>query len=79
MQEYLVWRVYESQIDWFGLREGEYIQLEPNTEDLICSQVFPGLWLDKAALLAGNLARVLEVLQQGLSTKEHQAFVQKLS
>ena len=79
VQEYLVWRVYENQFDWFVLREGEYIQLEPNTEDLICSQVFPGLWLDKSALLAGNLARVLEVLQQGLSTKEHQAFVQKLS
>ena len=79
VQEYLVWRVYESQIDWFRLREGEYIQLEPNTEATICSQVFAGLWLDKSALLAGNLAKVLEVLQQGLSTKEHQAFVQELS
>lgn len=37
---------------------------------MICSQVFPGLWLDKSALLAGNLAKVLEVLQQGLSTTE---------
>ena len=79
VQEYLVWRVYENQFDWFVLREGEYIQIEPNTEGTICSQVFSGLWLDKSALLAGNLARVLEVLQQGLSTKEHQAFVQKLS
>lgn len=74
VQEYLVWRVYENQFDWFVLREGEYIQLEPNTEDLICSQVFPGLWLDKSALLAGNLARVLEVLQQGLSTTKRDTF-----
>ena len=37
---------------------------------MICSQVFTGLWLDKSALLAGNLAKVLEVLQQRLSTTE---------
>ena len=74
VQEYLVWRVYENQFDWFVLREGEYIQIEPNTEGTICSQVFSGLWLDKSALLAGNLARVLEVLQQGLSTTERDRF-----
>lgn len=70
MQEYLVWQVYESQFNWFRLREGEYIQLKPNAKGMICSQVFTGLWLDKYALLAGNLAKVLEVLQQGLSTTE---------
>ncbi|CAD0218826.1 hypothetical protein [Planktothrix agardhii] len=31
--------------------------------------------LDKDSLLAGNLAQVLAVLQQGLSTGEHQDFV----
>jgi Uma2 family endonuclease len=79
VQEYLVWRVYENQFDWFVLREGEYIQLEPNASGIICSQVFSGLWLDKSALLSGNLAKVLEVLQQGLSTTEHQNFIQNLS
>jgi len=47
VQEYLVWRVYENQIDWFSLNEGEYIKLEANSEGVTCSQVFPGLWLDK--------------------------------
>jgi Uma2 family endonuclease len=79
VQEYLVWRVYDRQFDWFRLNEGEYIQLEPNENDIICSQVFPGLWLDKVALLAGNLAKVLAVLQQGLLTVEHQEFVKKIS
>jgi Uma2 family endonuclease len=77
VQEYLVWRVYDRQFDWFRLNEGEYIQLEPNENDIICSQIFPGLWLDKAALLAGNLAKVLAILQQGLLTVEHQEFVKK--
>ncbi|WP_445636201.1 Uma2 family endonuclease [Nostoc sp. DSM 114161] len=79
VQEYLVWRVYDQQFDWFKLSEGEYIKLETNSNGIVCSQVFPGLWLDKAALLSGNLAKVLAVLQQGLSTPEHQSFVERLS
>ncbi len=74
VQEYLVWRVYDRQFDWFKLKEGQYIQIEPNADEIICSQVFPGLWLAKSALLAGDLVKVLSVLQQGLSTPEHQAF-----
>ena len=70
VQEYLVWRVYDRQFDWFRLNNGEYIQLEPNQEGLLCSQVFIGLWLDKEALLAGNMAKVLAILQEGLSTRE---------
>lgn len=79
VQEYLVWRVYDGEFDWFKLREGEYVQLEPNADGVFCSQVFPGLWLDKSALLEGNLAKVLEVLQQGLASAEHQSFVDKIS
>ena len=75
VQEYLVWRVYDNAFDWFKLEEGEYIKLEADAEGIIHSQVFPGLWLDKSALLTGNLAQVLEVLQQGLSTVEHQNFI----
>ncbi len=79
VQEYLVWRVYDGEFDWFRLNsEGKYIQLKPNSEGIICSQVFSGLWLDKTALLTGNLAQVLTVLQQGLVSTEHQEFVKKL-
>ncbi len=55
VQEYLVWRVFERQFDWFRLTQGEYIQLKPNADGVICSHVFPGLWLDKSALLARDL------------------------
>jgi Uma2 family endonuclease len=79
VQEYLVWRIYDQQFDWFKLTNGEYIQLEPNLEGVICSQIFPGLWLDKTALLAGDLAQVLAVLQKGLATTDHQEFVKKLA
>ncbi|MCC5638040.1 Uma2 family endonuclease [Nostoc sp. CHAB 5844] len=79
VQEYLVWRVDDGQFDWFKLNEGEYIQLESDENGIIRSQVFSGLWLERAALLAGNLAKVLEVLQQGLASQEHQDFVQVLA
>ena len=79
VQEYLVWRVYDQQFDWFKLQEGTYIKLEPNENGIICSETFPGLWLKQSALLAGNLAKVLEIVQQGIATAEHQMFIKSLS
>ena len=78
VQEYLVWRIYDNQFDWFRLKQGEYVRLAPDTDGIIRSQIFSGLWLDRVALLAGDLGQVLAVLQQGLSTPEHQEFVKKL-
>ncbi len=79
VQEYLVWRVNDGEFDWFRLNNEEYIKLEPNADGVICSQFFPGLWLDKTALLASDLAKVLAILQLGLATSEHQSFVERLS
>ncbi|WP_017303181.1 Uma2 family endonuclease [Spirulina subsalsa] len=79
VQEYLVWRVDDHELDWFRLTNEEYIKLEPNADGIICSQIFPGLWLDRSALLAGDLPQVLAILQEGLATDEHQAFVEEIS
>ncbi len=67
VQEYLVWRVYDSEFDWFRLRNGRYIKLEPDGEGIIKSEIYPGLWLDVNALLEGDLQRVLEVLRRGMT------------
>ncbi|MDJ1170634.1 Uma2 family endonuclease [Roseofilum sp. BLCC_M154] len=79
VQEYLVWRVEDREIDWFRLRAGQFQKLEADEDGIIRSEVYPGLWLDVEALLSGNLARVLQVLQAGIATDEHQEFVQVLS
>lgn len=79
IQEYFVWQVFEQRIDWFYLEAGEYINLYPNQVGVIQSQVFPGLWLDQSALLAGDMQQVLTVLQAGVNSVEHQAFVQQLA
>ncbi len=78
VREYLVWRVYDRALDWFSLQGEKYIQLQPNANDIICSQIFPGLWLAKTALLESNLNTVLEVLQQGLASSQHQVFIRQL-
>ena len=78
VQEYLVWRVYDRQLDWFSLEAGEYNLLAPDAEGIIRSQVFPGLWLATSQLLSGKMNEVLAVLQQGLDSDEHQEFCQRL-
>ena len=76
--EYLVWRVEDSALDWFMLREDRFERLPPTAEGDYRSEVFPGLWLDAAALLRGDLAQVLAVLQEGIASPEHAAFVVRL-
>ncbi|WP_424099633.1 Uma2 family endonuclease [Moorena producens] len=75
VQEYLVWRIYDGEFDWFRLREGKYIKLEPNDKGIICSDYFPGLWLAQDALLTGDLGQVLAILQEGLKSPEHEKLV----
>lgn len=79
-REYLVWRVYEDAIDWHVLTRGKFALLSPDPADgLLKSRVFPGLWLDAAAMLGNNLAAVLAALTRGLESPEHKAFVAKLA
>jgi Uma2 family endonuclease len=78
VQEYIVWQVYDRRIDWFRLQKGEYVSLPMDEAGIIRSQVFPGLWLSPLAMVAGEMAQVLSVLQTGLRAAEHQTFVQQL-
>ncbi len=78
VQEYLVWQVFEAQIDWFELQDDEYVSLPMDEQGMIHSRVFPGLWLDRSALLHGDMQQVLATLQTGLASASHQAFRQSL-
>ncbi|MBW4613676.1 MAG: Uma2 family endonuclease [Desmonostoc vinosum HA7617-LM4] len=79
VQEYIVWQTFENKLDWFCLQQGDYISLAADANGIIQSQVFPGLWLSVADLLTGDMTRVLSVLQEGLKSLAHKAFVQKLA
>ena len=79
VREYIVWRVLDQEVDWFILREGRYDRLPPGADGIYRSEIFPGLWLDAAALLRGDLAAVLAVVQRGIASPEHAAFVARLN
>ncbi len=78
VQEYLAVQMYEQQVDWFVLREGVYETLMPDEDGVLHSEVFPGLWLQPDALWSGDLAAMLAVLQEGLASSEHAAFLARL-
>ncbi len=63
VHEYIVWRTLDGAIDWFQLRDGRYERREPGAEGIIASEVFPGLRLDVAAMLAGDRAKALAALR----------------
>jgi hypothetical protein len=74
IREYILWRVEDAAIDWFVLR-GEQYELLPLTGGLYRSEVFPGLWMDPEAMIRLDTAAILAVLQQGIASPEHAAFV----
>ena len=76
--EYVIWQIYEQRLDWFYLHEDEYEPLPTGADGVTHSRAFPGLRLDTPALLAGDLARVLAILQAGLQTDEHTAFADRI-
>ncbi|GAB4381657.1 MAG: Uma2 family endonuclease [Elainellaceae cyanobacterium] len=78
VQEYIVWQVFDRKIDWFRLKDDDYVSLPLDKQGIIHSEVFPGLWLDPSALLNGDMQQVLAVLQQGINSEEHRKFVQQL-
>jgi Uma2 family endonuclease len=63
VKEYIVWQVLDQKISWFYLDMGEYLDLPTDTDGIIRSRVFPGLWLAVVELLPGNMQGVLAVLQ----------------
>jgi Uma2 family endonuclease len=79
VQEYIVWRVSEQQLDWFILQGGRYVPLLPDKRGVIRSQIFLGLSLKVTALLTGDLAQVLTELQPGINSEAHQRFVSQLA
>ena len=71
------WRGSPASSGWSGgcYTRGSIKRLIPAAGGLLHSAVFPGLWLDPAALLRGDMKEVLAALRRGLDSLEHRAFV----
>jgi Uma2 family endonuclease len=77
--EYIVRALDPDELLWFALREEKLVELPADSDGLYRSGVFPGLWLDPQAMIAGNNRRLREVLDRGLATNEHASFVARLA
>jgi hypothetical protein len=74
--EYLVLCVHERELRWFAFGPGG--EIRSDARGICRSQVFPGLWIDVAALLAGDLDRLEVAARKGLRSRAHATFVKRL-
>jgi Uma2 family endonuclease len=79
VREYVVWKVLQRQIDWYVNRNEGFELLLPEQDGVLRSTVFPGLWLDPAALIRGDVYAVLALVQRGLVSSEHLDFATALA
>jgi hypothetical protein len=79
VKEYLTVLLEDEDVRWHRLVAGKYRTLAPGDDAILRSVVFPGLWLNVPALLAGDAAGLLATLQEGLGSKEHGEFVKRLA
>jgi len=75
--EYLVVSLRENKLRWFDLRTDR--ELQPEEDGVYRIHAFPGLWIHGEGLLARDYQRLMPILEQGLATAEHTAFVAKLA
>jgi Uma2 family endonuclease len=79
VREYVVALARSKQVIWFARGRTEFADLPPGDDGILRSRVFPGLWLEPAALFERSPARVMAALTAGLASPEHAAFVAKLA
>ena len=79
VREYLVVRTEDQAIDWFEVVGGAFKPMAADEQGRIRSKLFPGLWLDPVALLAGDLPNLFAAVDEGVKTEDHRQFVKKLA
>jgi hypothetical protein len=75
--EYLVLCLEEWKLYWFNLQLNR--EMQPDTDGVFRSRVFPGLWIDGPALLDRQPAKLLETLDHGLASPAYSNFRNRLA
>jgi Uma2 family endonuclease len=79
VREYLVVVLHQKVVEWFVRQDDHFQPLAAGADGWFRSRIFPGLWLDPAALFSGDAAGVLQALQRGLAAPGHAAFAAQLA
>jgi Uma2 family endonuclease len=77
--EYIVRAFDPDEVIWFRQDHGSLVKVPADPDGLYRSKVFCGLWLDPQALLQGDTRRLRAIVDLGLATPEHAAFVAQLA
>ena len=78
VREYITIELFGQRIVWRMLENAVYVAQQVPSDGVLRSQVFPGLWLDVAAFWDDDGAKMLAALNAGLSSEDHQRFVERL-
>jgi Uma2 family endonuclease len=76
--EYLVFLMKEQELIWHTRREGGFEPLAPSAAGILKSQAFPGFWLSERTFFERRLNPDFELIEKGLTSPEHAAFVAQL-
>ncbi len=68
-----------EEVRWFVRREGRFVEMLPGPDGIYRSEAFPGLWFEPRAFFVEDMDGLIAVLEQGLATPEHAAFVAQLA
>ena len=79
VQEYLALLAFEREMRFFRLTEGEYVLVEADETGVMKSQILPGFWFRSDWFWEGRLAEMLQLVQEGIASPEHQEFVDSLA
>lgn len=77
VREYVVVSLAERRFFWFDLAASRELQIPP--DGIIRIQCLPGLWIDGEALFNADGKRLVNTLQQGIDSPEHNDFVSHLT
>jgi Uma2 family endonuclease len=77
--EYVVVALDPDEVFWYLRRGNQFERFGPDSDGLIRSPTFPGLWLDPNALLNHDVTTLIATLDRGLATAAHADFVAALA
>jgi Uma2 family endonuclease len=75
--EYIVVCIEPNNLYWLDIRNNE--ELRADSDGILRSRAFPGLWIHESGLLQLEFDPVMDALNEGLKSKEHAEFVKTLA
>lgn len=77
VREYVVASLTDRRFFWFDLAGSRELEIPP--DGVLRVRSFPGLWIDSQAFFDANGKRLVNTLQLGIDSPEHNDFVARLT